>query len=487
MLGMTCGNVDGGDMGSKRNIITIAALLLAVLLAIAACAPSANAPSSDAPAADAPAADTPAAATDAPSPYAASWAGREGYTLKRVVILSRHNIRSPLSTGGSMLALATPHTWHEWSSNPSELSVKGAVLETAMGEFFRVWLESQGLFPQNYQPAEGAVRIYANSLQRCIATANCFSSGLLPVAGIEVETQGTYDEMNPTFHPRFTFAGDDYARDVLEQVAERGDGDDVAHAAAGLEDEYALLQDVLDYEESDGFASGELAPLAVDDTEFVVELGAEPALKGSLKTATSLADALVLQYYEEPDAAKAAFGHELTPEQWASIGSIKDDYYTELLFTAPLIARNVAHPLLAELDAELGNDTRELAFLCGHDSNIASVLGALGAVDYELADTIEPKTPIGSKLIFEVWESASGEEFASIRLAYATTDQLRELQLLDMGNPPASATIELEGLAANEDGLYVLSDLRQRFAEAIGAYDEMLAEYAEAEELPAAA
>ena len=49
----------------------------------------------------------------------------DGYQLEEVVVLSRHNIRAPLSTKGSLLDSATPHTWFEWSSNASELSLRG--------------------------------------------------------------------------------------------------------------------------------------------------------------------------------------------------------------------------------------------------------------------------------------------------------------------------------------------------------------------------
>ena len=69
-------------------------------------------------------------------------------TLDRVVILSRHNIRSPLSGSGSMLGDITPHEWFQWTSNPSELSLRGAVLETLMGQYFRLWLEQEGLSPR---------------------------------------------------------------------------------------------------------------------------------------------------------------------------------------------------------------------------------------------------------------------------------------------------------------------------------------------------
>jgi hypothetical protein len=97
-------------------------------------------------------------------------------TLDRVVILSRHNIRSPLSGSGSLLGEITPHEWFGWTSNPSELSLRGGILETMMGQYFRLWLEDVGLFPENYRPEEGAVRFYANAKQRTLATARYFSA-----------------------------------------------------------------------------------------------------------------------------------------------------------------------------------------------------------------------------------------------------------------------------------------------------------------------
>ena len=73
----------------------------------------------------------------------------KAYTPDRVVVLSRHNIRSPLTDGGSLLGKITPHTWFTWTSASGELSLKGAMLEVLMGEYFRLWLEDEGLIPAN--------------------------------------------------------------------------------------------------------------------------------------------------------------------------------------------------------------------------------------------------------------------------------------------------------------------------------------------------
>ena len=87
---------------------------------------------------------------------AESTEAQPAYKLEQVVVLSRHNIRSPLSEKGSVVSDITPHEWFTWTSNPGELSLRGAMLETTMGQYFRLWLEKEGLFPENYIPENGS-------------------------------------------------------------------------------------------------------------------------------------------------------------------------------------------------------------------------------------------------------------------------------------------------------------------------------------------
>lgn len=396
---------------------------------------------------------------------------REGYSLEQVVVLSRHNIRSPLSGSGSALGTITPHEWFAWSSNPSELSLRGGVLETEMGQYFRKWLEAEGLFPENYHPEEGAVRIYANSKQRTIATAQYFVSGLLPTAKTPIETHVEYDQMDPVFTPQLTFTSPAYNADAEKQIRELYED-----TVKGLEDNYALLAEVIDLEDSEAWKDGSAAAFRTDDTELVLELNKEPAMKGSLKTACSVSDALVLQYYEEADPIKAAFGCALSAEDWESIAEIKD-VYGDVLFTAPLIAANVAHPLLEELEAELGAEGRRFSFLCGHDSNVGSVLAALGAEAYELPGAIEARTPIGCKLVLCRWRGPDGEAYVSADLVYQTVDQLRNTPLLDLDRHPAAAPLHFASISPNADGLFRAQDFLDLLRDSIEEYDRITEEY----------
>ena len=395
---------------------------------------------------------------------------REGYTLEQVVVLSRHNIRSPLSGSGSALGTITPHEWFQWSSNPSELSLRGGVLETEMGQYFRKWLESEGLFPENYHPTEDEVRIYANAKQRTIATAEYFVSGLLPTANTPIETHVEYDTMDPVFTPQLTFVSPEYNADAEAQVWELY-GDTVS----GLADNYALIADVIDMEQSEAWKDGSATAFVTDDSQLVLEVNKEPGVKGSLKTACSVSDALVLQYFEESDDAKAAFGHTLTEEQWKQISEVKD-VYGDVLFTAPLIAANVAHPLLQEIEAELTTDGRAFSFLCGHDSNVGSVLAALGAESYELPGAIE-KTPIGCKLVFSRWVGPDGESYCTVDMVYETVDQLRSAPLLDLEQHPAVVPMRFAGVTPNADGLYTEADFMNLLHSSIAEYDRIMETY----------
>ncbi len=390
---------------------------------------------------------------------------RDEYTLQQVVVLSRHNIRSPLSGKGSVLDTITPHEWFSWTSDPSELSLKGGVLETEMGQFFRRWLEDEGLFPENYQPSPGEVRIYSNSKQRTIATANYFLTGLLPLSDMDVEFHMDLDEMDPVFNPQLTFMSEEYREEAEDQIRSMFDG-----RIQSLSDNCKLLGDVIDIKDSEGWKNGDFTGFRTDDMELVLEEGAEPGMTGSLKTACSVSDALVLQYYEGDDEV-AAFGKKLTDKQWEDIAEIKDTYQ-EILFTAPLIAVNVAHPLLKEINAELHEENRKFTFLCGHDSNLSSVLAALSAEEYDLPDSIEKTAPIGSKLVFCKWKDGNGKQYISIDMVYQNTEQLRGLSLLDVDNPPAITHIYLDGISPNKDGMYEYEKAEERIAQAIGDSEE---------------
>jgi len=185
-----------------------------------------------------------------------------------------------------------------------------------------------------------------------------------------------------------------------------------------------------------------------------------------------VADALVLQYYETEGSEQAAFGHTLTHEQWRGICSVKE-VYDGLLFTTHAAAVNLAYPLVNRIHEELNLTDRKFTFLCGHDSNLASIGSALRLIYPETTNAVELHTPIGSKLVFEKWSDGS-EDYVAVNLVFQSVSQLQGRTLLSLAEPPMVCPVVIEGLATNSDGLYRLSDVNTRFEEAMAAYDAIV-------------
>ena len=392
---------------------------------------------------------------------------RAKYQLKEVVVMSRHNIRSPLTSGGAAHTRVTPHQWFAWTSPSSQLSLRGGVLETEMGQFFRKWLVGEGLLPDNYRPEGSEVLFYANSRQRTFATAKYFSAGFLPFANVEIQHKYFEDKMDPVFTPKFTKMNARYRQQILDEMQTIHGGPQAWMQS--VQPTLTMMEDILDMAHSPA-AKNDTTHFRYDDTQFVLEKGDEPKMKGGYKLANSVADALVLQCYESE--SMTAFGHQLTEKQWRDICAVKE-VYDALLFTTHSAAVNLAYPLVSRIREELHHIGRKFTFLCGHDSNLASIGAALRLRYPETEQALELHTPIGSKLVFEKW-SAGTEEDVAINLVYQRVGQLQNRTLLSTDEPPMVKPVTIEGLTPNSDGLYRLSELDARMAEAMAEYDAIV-------------
>ena len=435
----------------------IPAILTALILALGAACACAEA--------DTDAAETPA---------------ENDYTLEQVVILSRHNLRAPLSSNGSVPEELTPHEWIRWSSKSSELTLKGGIEETGMGQYFRKWLDAEGLFPENSVPEEGEVRFSARDKQRCRATAKYFATAVFPLAEIPVEypgdALGTVDFMKPALH----YYSEPYAAAATEQVASLGGEAGFDGLAEQTRDVIRLIMDTVDMQDSEIYQSGKYGDLLKDGSGYRMEAEKEPDITGAIKTASQVADALLMQYYEAPDASAAAFGHALSEADWAAIGAFVSDALV-MRHGAPLVALSVSRPVIEELEKELKNEKRKLAFFCAHDLTVLDAWTVLGAKVDALPESIENKSPIGGKLVFERLRDREGNAWYRVSMVYRSTAQVRSGEMLSLDNPPLKVVLSFEGVEANADGLLSEADFFSLFDRAAEAYDALEETYAQPE------
>lgn len=364
-------------------------------------------------------------------------AGNTGDQLEQVVLLSRHNLRAPVVASGA-LANATPERWPGWDVGAGELTTKGGVLEAYMGRYMGQWLRQAQLLPASGCPRPADFHAHANSLQRTQATAQFFVAGAFPGCHVAVEQRMPLGTMDPLFDPVIHFGDAAFRKRALSAMQQALSASDLAPALS-------VVEEITRYPQSAACKGHSDCHLALSDTTFSAEPGKEPRASGSLALASGLVDALLMEHYQGSGIPREGWGRLTTEAQWQALAQIRNRYQ-DILFGTPEVARDVAGPLLARVDALLEDPASpKVSLLVGHDSNIGSVLAAMGIGDYSLPGQYE-KTPIGGLLQFERWrDRQSGGERFRLAYVYPTTAQLRDAVPLTDAQPPGRVALPLPG------------------------------------------
>ena len=401
---------------------------------------------------------------------------QQDLTLEKITIVSRHSVRAPLEQYLNTLDEMTGdgYHWTRWSVPGSHLTLKGGALETLFGEYFRLWLNEE-----HFELDSADVYFGASSKQRTIATARAFAVGMLPLMTVpvdyKVDENGKVGFLDPDYLPLFndySSADGNFDIDAFKTEAYRELGQLQAPS-------YSFLEKMLRMKHSDYARKRGIKHF---DDQIAVNLDfydqngkrLEPTLKGGLKDANMASDAFILQYYEMENAKEAAFGRRLCFNDWKKLAFIKE-YYGDILFTrAPIISVNVSHCMLKRIQSEMVPSGHKFAFLCSHDSMLASVLAALRVCPYELPNAIETQTPIGFKLVFEQWAEIGcpqPERYVRVRLVYQSHEQIRNMKPMDLANPPMSYDLSFTGLEKASNGMYRYDDFMSHLQNSIQAYE----------------
>ena len=394
----------------------------------------------------------------------------DGYCLEDEVVFSRHNIRSPLSTSGSELSLITPYKWVDWGVEAAHLTERGSRIEQKMGEWFRDDLKALAPFDSDN------TLFYSNSKQRTIKTVTKFIEGFCP--GLPIYYRFHDDSMDPLFNPTYPFMNIRLQEKILADMNSIGGVEGTPEepyrgifaAIEKITDEIRYMEEVIDFKESP-YAGDTLEHLPLNKMSIILNQGEETGMTGDYKLVNSIADALVLQYYE----TGKEFGKEISVDDVRKIGKIKT-VYDEVLFANHTTAVLVSNPLVRKIKEEILDPGRKFTFLCGHDSNIASIKTALGIKLPETAGAVEFTSPIGSKIVFRKYRK--GESlFVDVHIVYASVSQLRESNPISVQNPPVILPIDFEGLSRNMDGYYRMEDVIGRFDDTIAEFESLAKEY----------
>ncbi|XP_050358581.1 glucose-1-phosphatase-like [Nymphalis io] len=365
--------------------------------------------------------------------------------LDQVVILSRHNVRTPLSKN---LGRMTPQPWPHFKERPGYLTEKGFVLEGYMGRFFFNWLHNEGVISKSC-PTEEEFYVYANSMQRTLFSAQAFINNAFPNCNIIVhhtDVNKTDQIFSPIIHNSSTIFKD-IALKEMKNVLDN----------LNLEQSYKAMENILNYEYSDFCKQDKECDMATDKNKLEILVGKKPKLSGPLKICNEAIDYFLMSYYNGFPMEDVAWGKLNDIEKWHSILDLTAGYHN-VTFNTTHVSKDIARPLLKYMTNILIDKKSNVVLLMGHDANINVILNAMSFKSYNLPDSFV-STPIGGKIVFQKWfNRALNKYFLKINYVYQTNKQLRDGDILSLKSPPNFALLELKYCETDNNGFCLWDD-----------------------------
>lgn len=370
----------------------------------------------------------------APS-HAAPTAGNAPLLLERVVLLMRHGVRPPTKMPPISEGLSR-QPWSAWEVPPGHLTSHGFEGMSLLGRWSRQSLAGRGLVPTEGCPRQGSITVRANTDQRTRESARGFLLGFASDCAIEIE-HSTGHRDDPIFQS-IDLGLVEHDRDAAHAaVMARLDGD-LGNAMAPVADALARLDTILDCCSPPACTKAGLPagctlsswPMAWADTAP----GKRVKFDGPLDAGGIAAHTLLLEYVEGKPMDQVGWGRatQADIELLSQIHAAEFD----LLYRTPYIANRGATPILEHVLQTFGNDAGpRLDILVGHDTNAANVGGALG-LHWHVPGYAPDDAAVGGAIGFELLRDDTGDRFVRVFYQAQGTQQLRELQVLDAGNPP---------------------------------------------------
>ena len=387
------------------------------------------------------------------TPAPAQNAGGSGERLQFVIYLSRHGVRSPTKRPAEYARFAAA-PWPEWPVQPGYLTPHGYELMKLFGAYDRMKLAGDGLLASTGCEDTAHVTILADSDQRTRETGKALAEGLMPGCGAEPHAlaEGTED---PLFHGMS--ASQAHLDPALAVAAIAGRiGGDPNNLTEAYRPQLAALDKIL--AGCGNVPAANPVRTSLFDVPAVLQPGkGEHAeeFRSPLATASTLSENLLLEYTQGMSGTELGWGclDEAELREAMELHEAEEDYADRTPVIARMHASNMLDRIVKALEQNAtekvvagapGKPDDRVLFLVGHDTNIATVAGALDL--NWIIDGRRDDTPPGGALVFELWHKKGTTEY-SVRTYYTaqTLDQMRKATPLTPATPPERVVVFVPG------------------------------------------
>ena len=380
--------------------------------------------------------------------------------LERVVLLSRHGVRTPTKPLEELdRHVSTP--WARWPDGllPGDLTPRGAELMALMGGFYRVHYVGRGLLPAGERcPASGAVAAWADVTPRTRATAQALLDGLYPRCGLEEQHQADTAQDDPLFHPPRASGACTFDQAAGRAAITRRMGD-FASILRDYAAPLATAQATLCPSEP---PPGKECGLNAEPSEIAPGKDGGLEMKGPVGIGSTAAEIFQLEAAQGMPRGQVAWGRLKDDAALTDLMSIHVLQF-DLMQRTRYVAQRQGSRLLATIVATLqdgrafpgaagGAQPPRLAMLVGHDTNIANVAGLL-EIGWAIPG-MQPDDPSpGGALAFELLrDPQSGRHWVGVTYYAQTLEQMRDAVRLDVERPAGRSIVQPPGCKAQANG-----------------------------------
>ncbi|MFS3134794.1 histidine-type phosphatase [Gluconacetobacter sacchari] len=368
-----------------------------------------------------------------------------GATLEKLVLVSRHGIRSPTTAPEGLKAL-TGRDWPAWPVPPGQLTPHGRAALAGMAEALGARYRRLGLLPATGCPAPGTVAIWADAADdRTRQSGAIMAASLAPRCGLAAHSLAA-GQADPFFNA--LAAGDatlDQPRvtEALGQAITR----DRAQRPPPVRDALARLQALV---APDGCARPDgpclTGGLSLSWRPLSWRHGA-PHLKGGPVQAATIAENMMLAYSQGMSPRQVAWG---APDDAALLATILPAHAYAAMLTRRLpaialprgsvLSRAVidllaGRPVTLPDHGTIGPAAR-LVLFAGHDTTL-DMLATIFGLDWHFADQPDPTAP-DTTLAFERWHLGDGSRAVRVVVLHQGLEQLRSARRPDLLGPNAA-------------------------------------------------